>query len=143
MKAAIVELRDPAGAALAIATGIAARLVQPSLIIALLAAVAVLAVKSISAALWHRHDAGPTTPHPLYGGLTRRELEIARLVGAYSNKEIGARLHRSERTVDTHVQHILAKLGFHSRSQIAVWAEKGRPQETGAPPAETEKSAPK
>lgn len=28
----------------------------------------------------------------------------------------------SERTADTHVQHILNKLGFNSRTQIAAWA---------------------
>ena len=38
-----------------------------------------------------------------------------------SNKEIGARLFISERTVESHVRNILNKLGFNSRAQIAGW----------------------
>ena len=38
-----------------------------------------------------------------------------------SNREIAARLFISERTAQTHVQHILDKLGFTSRTQIAAW----------------------
>ena len=38
-----------------------------------------------------------------------------------SNKEIGACLFISERTVDSHVRSILNKLGFNSRTQIAGW----------------------
>jgi DNA-binding NarL/FixJ family response regulator len=38
-----------------------------------------------------------------------------------SNKQIGARLFISERTVDSHVRSILNKLGFNSRAQIASW----------------------
>ena len=58
-------------------------------------------------------------PGPALGG---RETEVARLVGAgLTNKEIGARLFISERTVETHVRNILDKLGFSSRAQIAGW----------------------
>lgn len=54
--------------------------------------------------------------------LTRREMEVARLVAqGLTSKEIAAGLVISQRTVDSHIEHILAKLGFHSRSQIAVW----------------------
>jgi predicted ATPase/DNA-binding CsgD family transcriptional regulator len=54
--------------------------------------------------------------------LTRREHEIADLVAqGLSNREIAAALVISERTVDAHVQHILNKLGFHSRAQVAAW----------------------
>jgi predicted ATPase/DNA-binding CsgD family transcriptional regulator len=61
------------------------------------------------------------------GGLTRRELEIARLVAkGLSNKEIAARLVISQRTVESHVDHILGKLGINSRTQVASWvAEHG------------------
>ncbi|TCN44211.1 putative ATPase [Kribbella orskensis] len=56
------------------------------------------------------------------GRLTRRELEIAGLVGeGLSNREIAARLVISQRTAETHVEHILTKLGFSSRAQIARW----------------------
>lgn len=55
--------------------------------------------------------------------LSRRELEIAALVArGSSNREIAAALVISDRTVETHVQNILAKLGVHSRTQIATWA---------------------
>lgn len=54
--------------------------------------------------------------------LGKRETEVARLVAdGLSNKQIGARLFISEHTVDSHVRHILNKLGFKSRSQIAAW----------------------
>lgn len=54
--------------------------------------------------------------------LTRRESEIAELVvEGLSNAEIAARLVLSTRTVEGHVQRMLNKLQFRSRSQIAVW----------------------
>lgn len=63
----------------------------------------------------------PLTPTP--GGLTPRELEIAGCVAhGMSNKEIARSLSISERTVEAHVSGCLAKLGFPSRSRLAVWA---------------------
>jgi DNA-binding CsgD family transcriptional regulator len=54
--------------------------------------------------------------------LGNREAEVAQLVAVgSSNKQIGARLFISERTVDSHVRSILNKLGVNSRAQIAVW----------------------
>jgi len=38
-----------------------------------------------------------------------------------TNKQIAARLVISPRTAETHVEKILSKLGFTSRSQIAAW----------------------
>lgn len=43
------------------------------------------------------------------------------LAQGLSNRAIAQRLFISERTADTHVQHILNKLGFNSRTQIAAW----------------------
>jgi predicted ATPase/DNA-binding CsgD family transcriptional regulator len=54
--------------------------------------------------------------------LTRREREVAELVGqGLSNRQTAERLVVSPRTVDGHVENILAKLGFTSRSQVAAW----------------------
>jgi len=59
------------------------------------------------------------------GGLGRREADVARLIAeGLSNKQIGARLFISERTVDSHVRSILNKLGFNSRAQIAGWVAR-------------------
>jgi predicted ATPase/DNA-binding CsgD family transcriptional regulator len=56
------------------------------------------------------------------GILGQRESDVARLVAdGLSNKQIGARLFISERTVESHVRNILNKLGFNSRAQIAGW----------------------
>jgi len=56
------------------------------------------------------------------GVLTRREHEIAQLLAeGLSNKAIAARLVISQRTVESHVDHILSKLGLTSRAQVASW----------------------
>ncbi len=56
------------------------------------------------------------------GVLSRREAEIAELVGrGLTNRQIAGTAHISERTVETHVQHVLAKLGFNRRAQIVAW----------------------
>jgi non-specific serine/threonine protein kinase len=57
-----------------------------------------------------------------HGILTRRELQVAELVhGGLSNQAIADRLVISPRTAETHVEHILKKLGFTSRTQVAAW----------------------
>jgi DNA-binding NarL/FixJ family response regulator len=62
---------------------------------------------------------------PTAGGkglLSTRELEIAVLVaGGRSNKDIAAELFISPATVARHIANIMKKLGFHSRTQIAMW----------------------
>lgn len=60
----------------------------------------------------------PDVPTPL----TRREQQIAELLAdGLSNKEIAAKLVISRRTVETHVEHILRKLGLTNRAQAAAW----------------------
>ena len=60
---------------------------------------------------------------PRKSPLTDRENEVALLVAAgLRNREIAERLVISTRTVEAHVEHILAKLGFNSRAQISSWA---------------------
>ena len=54
--------------------------------------------------------------------LSPREVEVAKLVAeGLTNRQIADRLVISERTAQNHVQHILTKLGFSTRSQIAAW----------------------
>jgi non-specific serine/threonine protein kinase len=54
--------------------------------------------------------------------LTRREVEVAHLVGrGLSNREVAEHLRISQRTVESHVDHILRKLGFGSRTQVVAW----------------------
>ena len=55
--------------------------------------------------------------------LTHREAEVAALAArGLTNREIAAQLFLSVRTVEVHVDHVLTKLGFHTRSQLAAWA---------------------
>jgi len=59
----------------------------------------------------------------LHSGLTGRENEVAAHVAeGLTNRQIAAELHVAERTVAAHIEHILNKLGFVSRTQIAAWA---------------------
>jgi DNA-binding CsgD family transcriptional regulator len=61
------------------------------------------------------------------GALSPREIEVAELVAeGLSNPAIARRLYVSRPTVASHVAHILAKLGFSSRAQIAAWAAQRR-----------------
>ena len=63
--------------------------------------------------LWQRRPAH---------ALSAREWEVAVLVTrGCSNRQIADELVVSERTVDTHVSHILHKLCLNSRAQIAAW----------------------
>ncbi len=60
-------------------------------------------------------------------GLTRREREVALLVArGLANRRIAGELAISERTVTTHVGHILNKLGATSRAQVAAWVIEQR-----------------
>jgi DNA-binding CsgD family transcriptional regulator/tetratricopeptide (TPR) repeat protein len=76
----------------------------------------------------------PLSPHRAlkqhYGGLTAREREVAQLVAqGKSNRAIADELVVGVSTVEAHITHILSKLGFSSRAQIAAWAvDKGLTQ---------------
>ena len=66
------------------------------------------------------------------GPLSPRELEVAQLVAeGLSNPAIARRLYLSRPTVAHHVAHILAKLGFASRAQIAAWVAQQHSGEGG------------
>jgi non-specific serine/threonine protein kinase len=82
--------------------------------------------QGIEYALAFARPEAPTGPPPRTkrrdsDPLAAREREVAVLVAqGLSNRDIAARLVISERTAETHVQHILNKLGFGSRAQIAA-----------------------
>ena len=64
-------------------------------------------------------------PSSGWGSLTPTELDVARLVGeGLANREIGARLLISPRTVETHLTHVYAKLSLSSRVQLAQEAAR-------------------
>jgi predicted ATPase/DNA-binding CsgD family transcriptional regulator len=66
--------------------------------------------------------------------LTAREREVAALVAwGLPNKDIASRLVVSKRTVDAHIEHILGKLGYSSRVQIAALAAGQRDPGSGPP----------
>ena len=53
--------------------------------------------------------------------LTRRETEVLRLLAqGLTQREIAGRLTISPKTVGTHIEHVLSKLGVHSRAQAVA-----------------------
>jgi DNA-binding NarL/FixJ family response regulator len=57
------------------------------------------------------------------GALSRREQEIAVYVAqGWTNQAMADALIVSWRTVESHLSHILDKLGLATRAQVAVWA---------------------
>ena len=88
-------------------------------------------------------DGPPTHPaHPVRSApadaLTAREREVARLIaaGCRTDRQLAARLTVTPATAGVHVQHILEKLGLHSRWQIADRATHQGPQDVPeTPPA--------
>lgn len=74
----------------------------------------------VVAAYREGRDAGRNRPAQ---GLTAREREIVQLVAeGWSTKEIAARLGVSAKTVGTHREHIMAKLGVRSIAGLTRWA---------------------
>ena len=58
-----------------------------------------------------------------YGLLSRRELDVLRLVGeGLTNSEIGARLFISPKTAEHHMSRIYSKLQLRNRSEVAAYA---------------------
>ena len=58
---------------------------------------------------------------PASAELTPQELQVARFVSqGLSNREVGAQLFLSPRTVDFHLRHVYAKLGISSRTELAA-----------------------
>jgi predicted ATPase/DNA-binding CsgD family transcriptional regulator len=62
-------------------------------------------------------------PGPDVSRLSRREREVCQLLaGGHTNREIASALSISEKTVGSHIEHIMTKLGVRSRTRIALWA---------------------
>ena len=72
-------------------------------------------------------EAEPSTQTVERSSLSPREREVAALIAeGLSNRAIADRLGLSERTIEAHVEHILDKLGFSSRSKVAAWVTQDR-----------------
>ncbi len=83
--------------------------------------------EAVELALEEKNAAQPAAPAAAPNPLTRREREIAELVAeGMSNREIAATLVIAQRTAEGHVEHILSKLGFTSRAQVAAWVAEQR-----------------
>src|SRR5437667_7890826 len=75
------------------------------------------------------HRARPL-PRTVVAGLTRRELEILRLLACgLDHIEIARDLVITPKTVEKHIEHILLKLGVHSRAQAIALALQQEPTE--------------
>lgn len=73
--------------------------------------------------LVHERFQAPSPPPAETTTLTRRELEILRLMSSGANtKALAERLHVSPATIRNHAQNIFAKLGVHSRLEAVAYA---------------------
>ena len=81
--------------------------------------------QTVAYALGEQATTPSPAPSPTHapGVLTPRERQVAELIAqGLSNKQIATRLVIARRTAEGHVERILTKLGFTSRTQIATWA---------------------
>ncbi len=63
----------------------------------------------------------PPRPRSGWESITDAEMDVVRLlVAGHTNREIGQRLFLSARTVETHVAHVMQKLGLARRTEIAA-----------------------
>ena len=77
---------------------------------------------AIAYALLERQSGTPAPAGDASPRLTKRERQVADLIAeGLTNQAIADRLVISPRTAQGHVEHILAKLGFTSRTQVAAW----------------------
>ncbi|QAY67982.1 response regulator [Paenibacillus protaetiae] len=88
-------------------------------------AAAGLLVSHVSGSEKRHEEASGDAADGLLEQLTRRELDVLRLIASgKSNKEISELLVITEKTVKTHVSHLLDKLGLADRTQAAIYAVK-------------------
>lgn len=69
----------------------------------------------------------PNQPQQVLTHLTPRERDVLGLIGQGStNREIATQLYISEGTVKTHVTHLLNRLNFRNRAQLAIYANSAQ-----------------
>jgi non-specific serine/threonine protein kinase len=83
----------------------------------------------------------PAKKSPEVDALSRRERQVAELVAeGLTNRAIAAKLVISQRTAQGHVERILSKLGYTSRTQIATWLVERTHQRNPDPERRTQHS---
>jgi non-specific serine/threonine protein kinase len=115
LRAALSEARfeaaQAAGRALPLDAAVALALADP------------LGVGSANRGSGARPPATPSRPADPLAELTRREREVALLMArGQTNDEIATALVISLKTVEMHASHVLQKLEFRNRVQLAAWA---------------------
>ncbi|RYH60654.1 MAG: LuxR family transcriptional regulator, partial [Alcaligenaceae bacterium] len=85
--------------------------------------------EAVAYALGEATPSSSSSQCPYETALTRRERQVAELISrGMTNREIASKLVIAQRTAQGHVEHILHKLGFTSRCQIAAWVvERQKP----------------
>lgn len=74
---------------------------------------------AIAGRLWVGENVWQGTPQSISRSLTQRELEVFQMIGqGRSTREIAAALCRSVKTIETHRQHLLRKLGARCSSDL-------------------------
>lgn len=93
---------------------------------------AVVDLRQVDAVRQRLH--GPTLgtgPRPAFGweSLTPTELKVVDLVAeGRTTPQIAQQLFVSPNTIVTHLRHVFAKLGMHSRTEVAAEAVRRRPR---------------
>ena len=83
---------------------------------------------ALTAAPMEQQPAAASRPAtPRRHRLTPREIQVSELIAeGLTSVEIGRRLGIARRTAEAHAEHIMTKLGVHSRAQVAAWVERSR-----------------
>jgi two-component system, NarL family, response regulator LiaR len=81
----------------------------------------------MAAARMLQEVSGDKKNSPATDKISPREMEVLQLIaGGFGNREIAEKLFISERTVKTHVTHLLEKLNLRDRTQLAIYALRNK-----------------